>query len=147
VSKRDHIPLKTRLAAALCQMLRPDNTGRLVPVIDHESSKAMTEDQVLSIFHFDHYPIPKHRDGPDAHWNLTPRPILEHRHKTATVDTPASAKDARIEAAQAEFRRKMLAKVGQEGAASEQRKPGKPIPGSKRSPWKKKLDGTVERRS
>jgi hypothetical protein len=44
VSKRKHIPLKTKLAAALCQMLRPNAEGNLEPVIDHESSKAMTED-------------------------------------------------------------------------------------------------------
>ena len=145
MSRRDHIPLKTRLAAALCQMLRPDQEGNLVPVIDHASAKAMTEDQVLSIFHFDHWPVPKHRDGPDAHWNLTPRPILEHRHKTATVDTPGAAKDGRIEARQAEFRRRMLAKTGR-ADEPKQEKTGRPIDGSKRSPWKKKINGTVERR-
>jgi hypothetical protein len=145
MSRRKHIPLKTKLAAALCQMLRPNADGNLEPVIDHESSKAMTEDQVLSIFHFDHHPVPKHRNGPDAHWNLTPRPIIEHRHKSATVDTPGAAKDARIEAREAAFRRRVLAKVGR-GGGPEQEKIGRPIDGSKRSRYKKKLNGTVERR-
>jgi len=48
--RRDCISLKTRLAAALCSMLRPDESRTMVPVIDHESAKQMTEDQVLSLF-------------------------------------------------------------------------------------------------
>lgn len=112
MSKRPRIPLKTRLAAALCQMLRPNAEGKWERVIDHASAKAMTEDQVLSLWNWDHDPIPKHRDGPDAHWNLTPRPILEHREKTAKVDVPGAAKDKRITAKQAQFRRLMLAKSG-----------------------------------
>jgi hypothetical protein len=143
-NRRKHIPLKTKLAAALCQMLRPNADGHLEPVIDHESSKVMTEDQILSLFQYDHYPIPKHRDGPDAHWNLTPRPILEHRHKSATVDTPGAAKDARIEKRQQAFRRRLEAKVGRIDV--EHAKIGRPIDGSKRSRYKKKINGKVERR-
>lgn len=95
-SRRSHITLKTKLASALCHMLRPDETGKLVPVIPHEDAKLMTEDQVLSIFGWDHYPIRKADNGPDAHWNLTPRPILEHRRKTAKIDIPQMAKADRI---------------------------------------------------
>ena len=112
VKARRHISMRTKLAAALCQMMRPDENGKLVRVIDHETAKALTEDQVLSIFAYDHDPIPKHRDGPDTHWNLVPRPIPEHREKTAKVDVPGAAKDKRIMERQAEFRRKMLAKAG-----------------------------------
>jgi hypothetical protein len=144
-NRRKHIPLKTKLAAALCQMLRPNADGRLEPVIDHESSKAMTEDQVLSVFNWDHYPVPKHRDGSDAHWNLTPRPIIEHRRKSATIDTPGAAKDARLSTKQSAFRSRMLAKLGR-AEESKQTKAGRPIDGSKSSPWKKKINGTVERR-
>jgi hypothetical protein len=100
---------------------------------------------VLSVFNWDHYPVPKHRDGPDKHWNLTPRPIIEHRHKTATIDTPSAAKDARLDAKQTAFRNRMLAKIGR-GEFPQQDKTGRPIDGSKRSPWKKKINGTVERR-
>ena len=140
------ISLKTRLAATLCHMLRPDETGALVPVIDHESAKNMTEDQVLSIFQFDHWPIPKHRQGPDAHWNLTPRPIIEHRRKSATFDTPAAAKDDRIQEKQAEFRHKMLAKTGAVDVAPTKR-PKSPMPGSRHHPsgLRKRMSGKVER--
>ena len=56
----------------------------------------MTEQQVLSAFHFDHYPIPKAHDGPDVHWNLEPIPVAVHREKTAKVDIPAIAKAKRV---------------------------------------------------
>lgn len=110
MSPRAHIPLKVKLAAALLQMLRPDENGKLVPVIPHEDAKHMTADQIISLFNFDHTPIPKAHGGPDAPWNLEPRPILEHRRKTAKVDVPMIAKTDRIIDAQAEFRRRLLAK-------------------------------------
>lgn len=126
MSKRPYIPLKTRLAAALCQMLRPNADGKWERVIDYQSAKAMTEDQILSVFAWDHDPIPKHRDGPDEHWNLVPRPILEHREKTAKIDTPGAAKDKRVMARQEEFRRKMLARAGQAESAPKPEKPKRP---------------------
>ncbi len=146
MTKRRSIPLKTRLAATLCQMLRPNEKGELEPVIDFESAKNMTEDQVLSVFHFDHDPIPKHRDGPDEHWNLVPRPIPEHRVKTQTKDVPEAAKDKRITADNEAFRRRMLAKAGQGETEPPAKRRSAPIPGSKASPWKKKLNGEVVRR-
>lgn len=146
MGRRPHIPLKTRLAAALCQMVRENADGKLERVIDHVSAKAMTEEQILSLWEWDHDPIPKHRDGPDEHWNLTPRPIPEHREKTAKVDTPGAAKDKRILAKQAEFQRRVLAKIGQGDDLPPPRKTSRPIPGSRSSPFKKKLNGTVERR-
>jgi hypothetical protein len=73
----------------------------------------MTEDQVLSIFHFDHYPTAKYQGGEDVHHNLVPRPIIEHRTKSARIDKPAFNKALRLSEAQEETRRKMLAKAGQ----------------------------------
>ena len=145
---RRHISLRTKLASALCQMMRPDENGKLVRVIDHETAKALTEDQVLSIFAYDHDPIPKHRDGPDTHWNLVPRPIPEHREKTAKVDVPGAAKDKRIMERQAEFRRKMLAKAGQDEPSppTQRQKRSQPMPGSRQSGWKRKMSGELVRR-
>lgn len=96
MSKRDHISFKTKLAAALLQMLRPDEDGKLVPVIPYADAKLMTADQIISLFHFDHYPIRKADGGADEPWNLTPRPITEHREKTAKKDKPELAKSARL---------------------------------------------------
>jgi hypothetical protein len=87
--KRDHIPLPEKLAACIGKMLD----------IPFEHLQLMTADQVLSLVQWDHYPI-KHAEpynGPDVHWNLVPRSIIEHRVKTATIDQPAIAKGRRLD--------------------------------------------------
>ena len=142
-ARRKKISDRTKLAATLCQMLRPNEAGELVPIIDYESAKKMTEDQICSVFHFDHHPIAKHLGGEDKHYNLVPRPILEHRAKTAKVDIPAAAKSARLSEEQEAFRNKMLAKAGQGWAYEPKQKIGAVIPGSKRSRFKKHLNGKV----
>lgn len=143
---RKKIPDRTKLAAALCQMLRPNEAGELVPIIDYESAKQMTEAQVLSLFNFDHYPTPVNQGGKDVHHNLVPRPILEHRIKTATIDIPAAAKSKRLSEEQEAFRQRMLAKAGQGWATEAKPKTGAVIPGSRSTPWKKKLNGRTVRR-
>lgn len=111
MSKRGHIPMKTKLASALLT-IRVEENGKLVPFIDHETAKKLTADQIISLFQFDHWPIPVWIEEINEPWNLIPRPIMEHRAKTAKYDTPNSAKADRVTAEQEEFRRKMLAKVG-----------------------------------
>ena len=122
MSKRPHISLKIKLAAALCTIVRPDETGRLVRVISHADAKKMTADQVLSVFTWDHYPIRFSDGGPCTHWNLEPRPILEHRHKTAKKDAPEMKKARKIAKRQAE---KLLPVdvTGELGGRSERPKP------------------------
>src|SRR5262245_61355569 len=129
MTHRSHISLKTKLAAALCQMLRDDGAGKLVPVIPYEDAKLMTADQVLSLFHFDHYPIRRDDNGPDEHWNLVPRPILEHRKKTAEVDRPQMAKADRIRVADAQ--RRLLPKGS--AAPKRGRWPSRPFPKRQRA--------------
>ena len=147
MSHRAHISLKTKLASTLCQMLRDDGAGNLVPVIPYADAKMMTEDQVLSLFHFDHDPIAKHVGGPDAHWNLKPRPIPEHRQKTASIDVPQAARAARLSEGHKEFQRRMLAKSGQADTPTPERQSkGRAISGARRSGWKHKLTGEWIRR-
>jgi hypothetical protein len=110
VTKRAHIPDRVKLASALLQMLRPNDAGQLVPVIPHDHARLMTADQIISLFQFDHHPILKSDGGPDEPWNLDPRPIREHREKTAKVDVPQIAKTRRVVKSQEEFRRRLLAK-------------------------------------
>lgn len=94
---RKHIGLKTKLASALCQIVRYDEeNAEFVKVIPHEEAKKLTEDEILSRFDFHHYPIPKAHDGPDVHWNLEPIPKAIHREITAKIDIPAIAKSKRI---------------------------------------------------
>jgi hypothetical protein len=74
VAKRKHISLKTKLAATLL---------RLPGGVPYNDAKQMTEDQIISLYHFDHNIF--HESGhPDADrfWNLTPLPIKAHREKT-----------------------------------------------------------------
>lgn len=107
---RAHISLQTKLAAAVAQIL----------ALPHEHAMAMTEEQVLSLVQFDHYPRRKADGGEDAHFNLRVRPIPEHREKTAKIDVPQIAKSRRLRADQEQFRARLLAK--QQG---EERKPSK----------------------
>lgn len=142
--KRKAISGDTKLAAALLTMLRQDESGAMVPVIPPEHAQHMTAREVISLFHFDHV-VPHALGGSDAHHNLVPRPLMEHRHKTATVDVPQIAKTKRIEAKQAEFRRTVLAKVGIEieagsvGKRHKRKIPSRPFPkAEKRQAWGKR---------
>ena len=146
MSKRDHIGLKTKLAAVLLEMKRPDENGNLVPWIDRETAKEMTPEMIIALFHFDHFPVPKALGGTDHPTNLTPRPIMEHREKTAKIDVPTIAKTNRISAAHEDFRRNMLRRVGQEESPDEAPKRKALIPGSKGTGFRKKINGRVERR-
>jgi hypothetical protein len=98
--KRQPLSLKTKLAAALLQMVRPDDSGSLIPIIPYEDAKKMTADQIISLFQFHHNILHAH-DGPDEPWNLEPKPIMEHRRETATRDVPMAAKSKRIQAREA----------------------------------------------
>lgn len=104
--RRGHISFKTKLVAALCQM-RHEIDGKWVLILSHDDAKALSEDQVLSLFHWDHSVIPHAEDGPDVHWNLEPELIAPHRKKTATVDTPGIAKRKRVFTGHAEHTRTM----------------------------------------
>lgn len=153
MTKRDHISLTTKLAAVLLEMKVADENGQLVPLIDRETAKNMTAEQICSLFHADHFPIPfaTARDigmAPDQYnhpTNITMRPLMEHRIKTAKIDVPAIAKGNRISASHQDFRRRVLAKVtGDEVEEAPKRKAL--IPGSKGTGFRKKINGRVERR-
>lgn len=125
MSRREHISLQTKLAAALCVILE----------IPHEHQLLMTEDQVLSLVQWDHWPI-RRDDGlalgmsvaeVDRFSNLFPKSIAGHREKTAKIDAPQMAKSRHLRDAQAEHRATMGQKAGI--AAVE------PSPGRPRSRW------------
>lgn len=117
--KRAHISLRTKLASALCQIVRYDEAqAEFVRVIPHEEAKRLSEDEILSRFDFHHDPIPKAHDGPDVHWNLTPLEKALHRVITNTIDIPRIAKGKRIRNREAGIK-----------------KPGRTIPG-------RRFDGT-----
>jgi hypothetical protein len=106
--RRAHLSKDVKLAAALVELqrLRLQYVELNAEAKEfYEHSKVMTASQIVSLFHFDHYPI-RHADGgPDEPWNLTPLFIRPHREKTSKVDQPGLAKDRRIERKWREFHR------------------------------------------
>lgn len=119
MKRRAHIPCSTKLASALLTIVRPDEAGKMVPVISYEEAQRLTAEQVISRFRFDHYPIPHAQDGPDHHSNLVPRPTGEHEERTAKIDIPQIAKTKRLTKEQEAFRARMLAKATPEPSTSE----------------------------
>jgi hypothetical protein len=96
--KRRHISIKVKLAAALLQL------GH----VPFSQAQRMTADQIIALYHFDHYPIPHAQDGPDEPWNLRPLLAATHQETTAKVDIPQIAKTKRIQKKEEEFRQRML---------------------------------------
>jgi hypothetical protein len=95
--KRAHIPLKTKLAAAICQLF-----------LTHDEAEALSEEQVLMLVNWDHYPIPHAEGGPDTHFNLVAALVPGHKEKTRKIDIPGIAKRKRISAEHEEFQRRIL---------------------------------------
>lgn len=108
---RAHIKLKTKLCAALCELVRQAEDGKgFVKIIPYAEAKTLTEDQILARFDWHHFPIAKANGGPDTHWNIQPMVRAAHREETAKVTIPTVAKGKRITKDQEEFRRRLLAK-------------------------------------
>jgi hypothetical protein len=127
MTKRAHVSLRTKLASALCQMMRYAGDGEWVRIIPHEEAKKLTADQILTRFDFHHYPIPKAHDGPDTHWNLEPVERAEHREITAKVDVPRIAKVKRIRNREAGIRKATRLQSRGFAKASAQRSATRPI--------------------
>ena len=96
-TRRKHLSWRTKCAAAVLRTMMErewiDSPG---PSRWYQDAKQMTEDQFLSLFHFDHSILHEtgHPDR-DAFWNLTPMLIQAHRTKTKT-DAAIVAKGRRI---------------------------------------------------
>lgn len=137
MSKRKHISLETKLAAALL-MLR-DGSGELL--IQYEHGQLMTANQICSLFQWDHWPIRHEDGGPNEPWNLTPRLIQDHRRKTAKIDAPEAAKGRRIRESVRQHVARLLAKVDAdtprikipERYGYKRKIPSRPFPKSQRS--------------
>ena len=86
MSKRKHVSLRKR--CAIFALALGD-----VPYLD---AKKMTEDQILSLYQFDHNMLHEsgHADS-EKFWNFTPRLIKAHREKTKR-DAAIIAKGRRI---------------------------------------------------
>lgn len=103
--------LTNKLAAALLQS-RGEDGALLIP---YEHAKLMSDDQVISLFEFDHYPIRWVDGGPTAGFNLVPRLKAGHSFKTnvdngtGRGDKTDIARDRKIAANHEAFRARLLA--------------------------------------
>lgn len=155
-SPRKAINLKTQLASALLQIPRLDAfgrpilgpDGRLTYCVSFEEAKAMTVQAIRSRFDLDHTIL--HCWGGGTHpSNLTWRLREDHREKTKS-DIRVAARVRRAEKKRDQMKvtndlptiNTILDKLPKH--APDRRKAV--IPGSKRSPYRKKVNGTVERR-
>lgn len=108
---RKNPTLAERLGSALLTICRPDETGKLIPVIHPDRAKTMSIAEIVSVFEFDHVVL--HCFGGSNHpSNLVPRPKAEHREKSRR-DTSIAAKDKRLSPAHEAFQRRILVKSGQ----------------------------------
>lgn len=143
--KRKRPTLTERLAATLLEMRYADGS----PVIDREAAKTMTAKEICSKFEFDHA-VHVAINGSNHPSNLTARSIAEHAVKTAKTDIPQIAKTKRITAEQEQFRRRLLSKTEDHTPAPARKKnkiKSRPMDGTIASGRKKKMNGTVVRRT
>lgn len=103
---RRHITLTEKLASALLELQRLRGDP-----IDRESAKAMTAEQICSLFQYDHAAGYVCHGAGNHPTGLTPLLIAEHRAKTAKKDQPEIWKGRRLSKSHEEHRAKLLAKV------------------------------------
>ena len=152
--KRKPPTLSEKLAAALMQLstyAKRDGRMVLVPIVDREAIKAIDDpakaaDAVLAMFECDHDPIPVALGGTNHPANLTHRIKAGHRDKTAKKDVPAIAKVKRLGADAEAFRAKILAKASGSATDGLTSWSSRPMPGTKASGQRKRMNGKVEAR-
>lgn len=144
-----------KLAAALLQIVRVGEDGKLVPVINRDWARDKTPQQIISAFEVDHHPVPVALGGTNHPTNLVHTIKAEHREKTHKKDVPVIAKVKRvgkkhqahvatIEAKAAPVEEPQTKSVTFRGKAKWG--PQKPLAGTKASGFKKSLTGKVSTR-
>lgn len=144
--KRKRPNASEKIAAALLAIKRGD--AWLIP---EPLRSTGTAKEICDSVQWDHYPVAVWADGDNRPQNLRPLPGVENLEKGAKVDTPEAAKAKRLRPEHEAFRARMLAKVGQSEMPAVADKPrakisSRPMPGTKASGMRKRMDGMVERR-
>lgn len=135
-------PNKTeKLAAALLMLKRGEDWLIPEPIRSTGDAKA-----ICACVEWDHA-TPHALTADNRPQNLTPMRPADHLTKTLK-DVPRLAKGKRLARSHAEHLTAMSAKIGQADPPLPARKrPRAVIPGSRASPFKRKLNGRVERRT
>lgn len=144
--------LSERYASVVLMLKWGDGT----PVVERERAKGMTASEIIDAFEaqvqFDHG-VHVAIDGSNHPTNLTPMLTAAHREKTNMIDIPQIAKTKRVAKKHAAHESAMEQKISVANDVvkidTERRRRkwnSAPMPGTKRSGIKKRLNGKVERR-
>lgn len=134
---RKTITLTEKVAAMLCLMPPRANGSPLIPAkIRAKGAKAIAAYPL----HWDHI-IARGLCGTDSFDNYRPLAPADHKPKTK-ADKKSMAHSDRVAKAQAEFRERLLRRDNVKRAKSA----SWPMPGSRSSKWRKRMDGKVELR-
>lgn len=140
--KRRKLSKREKYAAVILQLKRGD--GR--PFVDREWAKKKTTEEIITAFEkmvqWDHA-VPLRGGGTNHPTNIDPLPPDEHAEKTK-VDVSRMAKGRRLSKKHEEHRKRLLTSSKTEPTFSRAKKAT--MPGSKDSPYKRKLTGKVVRR-
>ncbi|HXF55669.1 MAG TPA: hypothetical protein VNK52_16265 [Hyphomicrobiaceae bacterium] len=124
MNRRRKLTRDERYAAVILMLRR----GNGEPIVSYREALTMTAREIIDTFesrvHWDHN-IPVAWGGPTHPANMTPLAIEDHANKTR--------RDL-----------KAIAKVKRAVRKATKRK--RPMPGSRASKWRKRMDGTVEAR-
>lgn len=149
-AKRRALNKTEKLAAVICSMTVADPIeGTLIPLINPAWAKTVTAKEIVAVFErwhdWDHR-VPLGMTGTNHPTNIDPLP----RHTHETVKTPADlaaiAKAKRLAAEQAAFRQRLLARHQGEEPPPKPKRKSRPMPGTKASGYRHRIDGTWERR-
>lgn len=141
MAKRRKPTADERVAACLLQIKRGN-----VWLIPEPLRSTGTARELCAYVNFDHI-VPHAIGGTMKPQNLQPLPRAEHKEKTAKIDVPRIAKGKRLEKAHIAHKAVMEAKAGRGPAPARKAPKGRPMPGSRASGWKRRLNGSVERRA
>lgn len=138
------LPNKTEKIAA-CLLLLKRGDDWLIPEPVRSTGSA---DEICRCVEWHHTILPHELGGDTAPQNITPLLTADHLVETHKVTRPAIRRTKRLAEAHGEhqeaMRRKLLSKGEARKPASRMR--GRPLPGTKASGLRRRMNGRVERR-
>jgi hypothetical protein len=144
-------PNKTeKIAALLLRLYTADpETGAPIPVIDPEWAKTVSAATIVARFERWHewdHGTARGLGGAHHPANLAPLDRLTHETVKTPADIRAIRRADRLSDEQIRFRRTILAKTAGEQRPAPKPRKSAPMPGTRASPWKHRLDGQWIRR-
>ena len=145
--RRRKLSKTDKLAALYLTMTVPLDDGTCIPFLLPEAAKRMTATEIVAVYErwhdWDHLAA-LGAGGSNHPLNL--RPLDRHTHRTVKTpeDQARIAKAKRLEAKHAAVRAKLLAREPRERKQAPRK--AKPLPGTKASGWRHRMDGVWERR-